>query len=247
MISVIIPTLQSRQYIAKILVSLMPAVMNGLVREVIVSDGGSSDETFQICDEMGAVFVRGSSGRGSQLARGAKAAKGEWLLFLHVDTVLGAGWEEAVAAFVSPVILPEKEQAAYFRFSLDTEGLRPSIVEWAVNLRCRILGLPYGDQGLLISRAFYDEVGGYGALPIMEDVDLVRKIGAARLVQLEVAAITSPCRYQEYGYLLRVSRNFLCIMMYFSGVSPGRIQHFYQGKPVGAMPEKKGEKSGGNK
>ncbi len=231
MISVVIPTLQSEMYISQILISLMPAILNGLITEVIVSDGGSVDDTFKICDAMGATFIEGATGRGAQLAAGAKAAKGEWLLFLHADTDLEPDWEKAVAAFIHKIERQgrQNDKAAYFRFQLDDSGVTPYLVRHFVRLRCALLGMPYGDQGLLIAKGLYQDIGGYQPLPIMEDVDIIEKIGRKRLQQLPVAAITSAERYQKEGYFFRVMRNFLCIVFYKFGVPLQKIAQFYEG------------------
>src|SRR5690606_13100833 len=133
-------------------------------------------------------------GRGSQLAAGAQAADGDWLLFLHADTVLARGWAAAALALIRR---PDgRERAGYFRFALDDRGRGARRVERLVALRCRLFGLPYGDQGLVLSRALYERVGGYRRLAIMEDVDLVRRIGRRRLLALPVAAATSARRYR---------------------------------------------------
>jgi hypothetical protein len=126
--------------------------------------------------------IHAPRGRGSQLVAGAAAAQGEWLLFLHADTRLGLGWQAALAAAMT-----RPDRAAYFRFALDDPSPAARRLERAVAWRCRILALPYGDQGLFISRALYDEVGGYRPLPLMEDVDLVRRLGRRRLHGLDGA------------------------------------------------------------
>ncbi|MDB5412337.1 MAG: glycosyl transferase, group 2 family protein, partial [Rubritepida sp.] len=182
------------------------------------SDLGSTDGTAQL----GRV-VAAPRGRGAQLAAGARAAKGDWLLFLHADTRLGNGWVLAVAA-------AEPDRAAYFRFALDDASPQARRLEAAVAWRCRWLALPYGDQGLLISRALYDAVGGYRAMPLMEDVDLVRRLGRARLVGLPVRAVTSAERWRRDGWLARSARNIGILTLWFCGVSPERLVHLYRGR-----------------
>jgi hypothetical protein len=96
-----------------------------------------------------------------------------------------------------------------------------------VALRVRLLGLPYGDQGLLVSRRLYDEAGGYRALPLMEDVDLVRRIGGGRIEPLAVDATTSAERWRRGGWLRRSGRNLLCLALYRLGMSPERVARLY--------------------
>ncbi len=119
-------------------------------------------------------------------------------------------------------------RAAVFRFRLDDTDWRARLLEKIVAVRARTFALPYGDQCLLVSRAFYDELGGFKPIPIMEDVDMVRRIGRRRLHLLAHDAVTSAERYRKAGYLKRMGRNLLCIFLWFSGVSPERIVRIYQ-------------------
>jgi rSAM/selenodomain-associated transferase 2 len=229
MISVIIPTLNAENGLAVTLGALVPAAVDGLVGEVIVVDGGSTDRTAAIADEAGANLVVRSGGRGHQLAVGAHRAKFPWLLFLHADTVLEAGWEREAAAFMRAIDVDKRaEAAAAFRFALDDQGLRPRLLEVLVALRCRLLRLPYGDQGLLISKALYRKAGGYSPHPIMEDVDLARRLKRRRLAMLRSRAMTDASKFRRDGYVRRSARNLACLTLYFLGVSTGVIDRFYR-------------------
>jgi rSAM/selenodomain-associated transferase 2 len=221
-ISIVIPTLNAAKHLPAALGSLAG---RPLVHEIIVADGGSSDQTAAIARTAGAAVTEAERGRGTQLAAGAAVASGDWLLFLHADCRLSPGWEEAVGMFLAA---PDASSSAgYFAFALDDPSQAARRLERIVAWRCRALGLPYGDQGLLISRSFYDAVGGFAALPLMEDVDLVRRIGRERLVLLDAAAISSPRRYLSDGYLRRPLRNLVCLSLYFAGVPPQRIARLY--------------------
>ncbi|MEM9989096.1 MAG: TIGR04283 family arsenosugar biosynthesis glycosyltransferase, partial [Pseudomonadota bacterium] len=167
MISVIIPTLNAASSLPRTLASLLDANQHGVIREVIISDGGSVDQTKEVAHHAGATLIEGPKGRGSQLARGAAAAKGEWLLFLHADTQLEKGWQDEAMAFCQASC---RRRAAVFRLQFDEKGWRPFLVAMGANFRARFLRLPYGDQGLLISRAHYDHSGGFADMPLMEDV-----------------------------------------------------------------------------
>lgn len=228
MISVVIPTLNAERSLGAALAALVAAAVDGLLREVIVVDGGSSDRTLLIADDAGAEIVKSAAGRGTQLAAGAEAARAPWLLFLHADTVLDPAWADEAGEHMRAVDTGRRpDTAGAFRFALDDRGLAPRIVEAGVAIRSRWLGLPYGDQGLLISRQLYDEVGGYRAIPIMEDVDLVRRIGRKRLVAFDARALTSAVRFRRDGYVRRVLRNQACIAMFLAGRDPARIAGFY--------------------
>jgi rSAM/selenodomain-associated transferase 2 len=228
MISVIIPTLNAETSLAETLAALVPAAVDGLVKEVIVVDGGSSDATAAIADEAGATFVVRSGGRGYQLMAGARRARFPWLLFLHADTVLEAGWEQEAAAYMEAVDKGKRPPgAAAFRFALDDTGLRPRLLERLVALRCALLRLPYGDQGLLIGKRLYGEVGGYGSHPLMEDVDLVLRLGRRRLAMLRSRAVTSAVRYHRDGYVRRSMRNLACLLLFFLRVPNAVIRRVY--------------------
>lgn len=223
MLSVVVPTLNAGASLERCL----EAVGHGsaLVGEIIVSDGGSVDDTVDIATRYAARVLVGRRGRGGQLSAGAACARGDWLLFLHADTVLAPEWLSEVARFMGD---PESQsRAAAFSFALNDTARGARRVERIVAWRCRVLGLPYGDQGLLIQRAFYEKVGGFRPLPLMEDVDLVRRIGRSRVVILDQQAKTSAQRYRRGGYWGRPARNLLCLGLYFLGVPPRFLVRLY--------------------
>jgi rSAM/selenodomain-associated transferase 2 len=195
------------------------------VREIIIADGGSVDKTTALAAATGARVVTAPRGRGTQLAAGAAAASGAWLLFLHADCRPDQGWPEAVATFVGAP--PAERCAGYFDFTLDDGAPAARRLERIVAWRCRVLALPYGDQGLLISRALYDAIGGFAPLPLMEDVDLVRRLGRRRLARIGVRCVSSARRYRRDGYWRRPLRNVLCLSLYFAGMPPERISQLY--------------------
>jgi rSAM/selenodomain-associated transferase 2 len=217
MLTVVIPTLNAAATLGRCLAAL------GEADEIVVVDGGSADDTAASAQRSGARLVRSAKGRGVQLAAGAAAANGDWLLFVHADTVLAADWREAAERHM----VRGESVAACFRFRLDAGEWQARLVETGVALRVRLLALPYGDQGLLISRRLYDEVGGYRPLPLMEDVDLVRRIGRGRLERLDVAARTSAARWRRDGWIRRSARNLFCLACYRSGMSAERIARLY--------------------
>lgn len=222
MISVIVPTLNAEATLAGTLEALAPARGDGLIGQIVVSDGGSQDDTQRLASEAGAIVVEGPSGRGGQLARGADAASGSWLLFLHADTRPGSGWREAIATH-----LAESEACAgVFHLRFDDAARQARRLERIVAWRTRALGLPYGDQGLLISRALYDQVGGFRPLVLMEDVAMSRALGRDRIELLDAEMITASDRYRR-GYLVRSARNMICLGLYFAGVPPTVLQRIY--------------------
>ena len=223
MLSIIIPTLNAAAAIERTLTALgTPEIAT----QIIVSDGGSTDETRSIAERYGATVINAPKGRGSQLAAGADRATHPWLLFLHADTLLDAAWPQTFIAFVASPMTPPR--AGVFKFTLDDPAPAARRLEKIVVWRCRLLGLPYGDQGLLISRQHYDQIGGFKGLPLFEDVEIVRRIGRRNIEYLELPAITSAVRYQKSGYVLRTLRNATCLSLYFAGLSPKLIGRLYQ-------------------
>ena len=230
MLSVIIPTLNAEETLPRTLAALIPAAVHGVVNEVIIVDGGSTDKTAEIAEATGAKFIKAERGRGPQLQAGAKRAKGEWLLFLHADTVLETGWDAEIEKFLKHVAdgrFKSSEVAAAFRFKLDDFSGSARFLERIVALRCALFKLPYGDQGLLVNKTLYTRLGGFKPLPLMEDVDLVRRIGRRRLFMLSSAAVTSPERYLHRGYMARIARNALCLSLYYVGVPTSLIARIY--------------------
>jgi len=228
MITIIIPTLNSEESLAATMSALVPGAVDGIVRDVVVVDGGSRDQTMAIVEASGAQIVNAARGRGSQLAAGVAEARSDWYLFLHADTVLERGWEQEVRAYIERVGAGARPlSAAAFRFALDDIGFLPRLLEWMVGLRCLLFRLPYGDQGLLIPKQLYQGTGGYRALPLMEDVDLVRRIGRRRIVMLRSQAVTSAVRFRRDGYVLRSARNLVCLALYYLRIPPRYIVRIY--------------------
>ncbi len=223
--SIVIPTLNAAPDLPATLAVLVPGAVDGLVVQLVIADGGSSDETLALADAAGADIVSTEAGRGGQLKAGATRARGDWLLFLHADTRLDPGWIEAVKSFTGE---RGPEMAGYFRFALDDDSMRARLLERAVALRSGLFALPYGDQGLLISRALYDRIGGFRPLPLMEDVAIARRLGRRHLAPIGVRAVTSAGRYRREGYGRRSLRNLTCLAGYFIGVAPERLTRFYR-------------------
>ena len=225
-IDVVIPTLNAGETLAPTLLSLAGARDAGLIKSTIISDGGSTDRTVEVAKAWGAHVEGSEKGRGQQLAVGAAVAESPWILFLHADTRLTSGWEQAARTFMT--MGNSLDKAAVFSFALDDTSFAARGLERLVRWRCQLAALPYGDQGLLISRSLYNALGGYRSIPLMEDVDIVRRIGRHRLVVLTAKASTSADRYRRDGYVLRGVRNLFCLALYFCGVAPATIARLYR-------------------
>lgn len=213
-ISAVVPTLNSAARLPACLAALHEA------DEIIVSDGGSMDDTVKIARAAGAEVIRGSPGRGVQLARGAEAARFGGLLFVHSDTVLDPLGVWRVRKHVNRSLRP-----ACFRLRLDDPAWQARVIERAVDWRTRLLQLPYGDQALAVRRDRYQEAGGFRHLPLMEDVDLITRLPP--IVILPDEATTSADRWRRDGWARRSARNLFCLALWNAGVSPERIERVY--------------------
>lgn len=219
-ISVIIPTLNAAQNLPLCLAALIEGLEAGLIREVIITDAGSVDATGAIVQAWGGEIVQGAPSRGGQLRRGVAKAKGDWLLVLHADTVLTAGWARCVGVHLNTA------SAGYFQLRFDRGGVPARLVAGWANLRSRLFDLPYGDQGLLISRAVYDATGGYPDQPLMEDVVMARQL-RGQLVGLDAVAVTSADKYIAQGWLRRGARNLWTLLRYLAGTDPAVLAARY--------------------
>lgn len=222
-VSVVIPTLDVAARIGPLLAALSEGVMDGLVREVILADGGSGDGIEGIAEDTGARLVRAPRGRGQQLRAGCGAASGDWLLVLHADSVPEPGWTGAVRTHLRE----RSHMAGWFHLGFDSPGAGAALVASWANLRARLLALPYGDQGMLVPAALYRAAEGYPAIPLMEDVALARAIGRARLAPLGHGIVTSAARYRRDGWLRRGWRNLTTLALWFAGVAPERLARRY--------------------
>ena len=217
MLHVIIPTLDSEARLRRLLPQLDGA-------RVIVADGGSGDGTLEVALRHGACLAVGASGRGPQLRLGAHLAAlsgeaGDWFLFLHSDSVMPADWRAAVGSAV------EHDAPRYFRLGADAGGLRAWLWERLVAFRCWGWGLPYGDQGLLISRARYEAVGGYKPWPLFEDVDMVDRL--PDLAPLQATIRTDVSRYLRGGMWSRGRRNLALLRRFRAGEHPDALAADY--------------------
>ncbi|MDJ0930305.1 glycosyltransferase [Breoghania sp.] len=192
MFSVVIPTHNNEATLVETLAALVPATAEGVVREVIVADAGSSDLTEEIADAAGCRWVRETGAYGARLAAGVQAAsRGEWLLFLEPDTVLDPDWFWEVSKFVERAewLGRGDTQAACFRAAGDELGLKARLGEGMAWICARILGIGREQQGLLLSRRFYAKLGGHKTTSVLAHADLVRRIGRRRMTHLPVCAV----------------------------------------------------------
>ncbi|WP_321499134.1 glycosyltransferase [Breoghania sp.] len=223
MFSVVIPTFNNEATLVEMLAALVPASAEGVVREVIVVDGGSSDLTETIAEAAGCRWMKAVGQRGARLATGAAAAKrGEWLLFLEPDMVLDPDWFRDVGKFVERVerIGQGDCRAACFRPVNEDIGLRARIAELGGWMRARVLAIAHPRQGLLLSRRFYETLQGHDRASPLADAEIVRRIGRRRMTHLPVRAVRR--HVPEAGARRSVLRGWLAMALFFLRV-PGAV------------------------
>jgi len=221
---VIVPTLNAGRTLEASLGAIATEGHRFEALQLIVTDGGSTDDTLAIALAHGASIVSGQRGRGAQLQAGCAAAEAPWLLVVHADTELATGWSEAVARHM----VASAGCAGWFEFRLDDDSIVARIWEVGVALRCAVMALPYGDQALLIPRTLYDAAGGFRAMALMEDVDLVRRLGRQRLRAVAAAARTDAGRFRRRGYLAQSARNWSILARYLMGARPAQLERLYE-------------------
>ncbi len=227
----VIPALNEAERLPRAFAALEEGVRTGLVAEWTLADAGSTDRTVAVARELGFRVVTGAKGRGAQLAAGAQAAAGamgpgDAYLFLHADTALSPGWSRPAELFLKQA--QDRDRAAAFAFALDEHSGRARRLAAMVNWRARALKLPYGDQGLILTRGFYERLGGFKPWALFEDVNLVRRIGRSRLTILPAKAVTSAERFAREGYLKRSAKNLTLLARYYAGADPAALARRYR-------------------
>lgn len=217
-ISVIIPALNEERQIANAILSV------GGEAEVIVVDGGSSDATVEVAKQMSAAVLPSERGRGLQMDAGAKAASGDVLLFLHGDTILPKGWSVKVRRAMSR----RGVVGGAFRLRIDAPGLIFRVIECGANLRASRLGLIFGDQAIFVRRDAFFAIGSLKTLPLMEDVECVKRLKTiGRVEMVNDYVITSHRRWEGGFALANTLKNWGILTRYLLGASPKKLYHRY--------------------
>ena len=220
-LSVLIPTLDAAPALPACLAALVEGLEAGMIREVIVSDGGSVDATRAIADAAGAQVVTGPASRGGQLRRGAEAAQGAWLLVLHADTVLPEGWTRAARTQMNA------GGPAAFRLSFDAAGVDAGAGGGLGQSAQPGVRPALRRSGAADPARRYEAAGGYPDIPLMEDVALARSL-RGRIALMPLAVTTGADRYARAGWLRRGARNLWTLARYLCGADPARLAARYR-------------------
>ena len=218
-LSIIIPVLNEADYLEQSLARLFSLDWVADDCEVIICDGGSQDDSLEIAHRYSCRIVHSASGRAMQMNRGAAVAQGRHLLFLHADSVLPTDLDR---------LFPGNARWGHFRLRLDNEALVYRIIEFAINLRSRITRVAGGDQGLFFARDFFQNLGAFPSIPLMEDVAICKL--ARREAKPEIIAVamhSSPRRWQNNGILKTILLMWSLRLAYFCGVDPARLHRIY--------------------
>ena len=221
MISVVVPTLDEATSLAQ---TLIAARRRG-VCEILVADGGSGDATRDVAARLADAVLVAPRGRAAQMNAGAAAARGDVLLFLHADTQLPDGVGDAVArALVDPEVV-----AGFFAVVLDAPGWRYRLTERLISRRSRLTGVATGDQAIFVRRAVFEALGGFAQLPLMEDIDLMRRLKRrGRVAALGDRVITSARRWQGRGFWRTVLLMWSLRLGYYAGIRPSTLARWYR-------------------
>lgn len=224
-ISVIIPVLNEVQQIQGAIASACTPWT-----EIIVVDGGSTDDTVALSQSLGVTVIASPPGRACQMNIGAKSATGDILVFLHADTRLPQGFESLISKALSqPIATGQVPIAGAFAVRIDAPQPALRWIERGINWRSRVLQMPYGDQAIFLRARVFQETGGFSELPIMEDFELIRRLqqrGSITLVDKPV--VTSARRWLQNGILQTTLINQLVILGYFLGVNTEHLVRFYR-------------------
>lgn len=216
MLTIVIPSLNEEASLAEVLPNLF---VEG-VGEVIVVDGGSQDQSVRVARQCGARVLLSAPGRGSQQALGAKAAKGDLILFLHADTILPEGF----LTEVNEVIGQPGVVAGAFRLRIGAPGTSVRMIEFLANLRSRFLNSPYGDQAIFLRRQTLEAIGGVPEIPLLEDVRLIKMLKhEGRIGLSKKSVLTSGRAWTGHGTIRTTAANLTTNVGYALGVNPVRL------------------------
>lgn len=225
MLSIIVPVLNEPSQINAAVEHLKARDFNG-VREIIVVDGDPDGGTIKAVQDSDVICLTGARGRGRQMNAGARAGRGDILLFLHVDTRLPPGALTSICRTLENL----KYVAGAFDLSIDSSSLVLKYIAAQASFRSRLSRIPYGDQAIFIRKSYFERIGGFRDIPLMEDVDLMRRIkkDGGQIQILRDKVTTSARRWQSEGVLYTTLRNQVVLMLYYLGVSPHRLARLYK-------------------
>lgn len=218
--SVIIPVLYESSIINSVIYNIYK-ISSGRNIEVIVVDGSPGGDTLSVIKDHRAVKLASQKGRGGQMNTGAAAARGDILIFLHADTV----FSERAFDRIESVMNNSEIVAGAFNLKIDSKNILLDIISDIANLRSRLTSIPYGDQSIFVKKNYFNRIGGYIELPIMEDVNLMSRIkkNGGKIYIIPAPVRTSARKWKKNGIVYTTLKNRVVMMLYYLGVSPHRL------------------------
>ena len=224
-ISIVMPVFREEEVINKAVDAVQRLTLESRL-EIIVVDGDPEGKTLKMIRDSRVIKARAEKGRGKQMNAGAMLASGEVLLFLHADTELPPDGLTQICT----VMRDRNCVGGSFDLGIGSNRVFFRLIEQAASLRSRITRMPYGDQGIFLRRKVFLDLGGFRELPLMEDVDLMRRVrqsgGKIHIIARKVK--TSARRWEKEGVVYCTLRNWLLVLLYLLGVSPEYMARFYK-------------------
>jgi len=223
--SIVIPVLHEANKINGLI-----AHLNGLDLEksceIIVVDGSQENDTLKAIHSNRVIKISSEKGRAKQMNAGASVAKGEILIFLHADTELSQNALKRINAFLNT----KEYVGGAFDLGIKSDKIVFKVIAFMASLRSRLNGIPYGDQALFIRKEYFDKMGGYKDIPLMEDVELMRRVkrSGKKIKIFPDPTMTSPRRWEKEGVIYCTLRNYALQLLYFIGVSPQKLVGWYK-------------------
>lgn len=222
--SIIVPVLNEQDQINSFIDKVKDQSFDGYF-ELIIVDGDSRGGTINAVRDNSVICLISPKGRGRQMNAGAAAARGEILIFLHADTIL----PDNALGKISRVLQDKNYVGGAFDLKIDSNRLFLKYISVRASLRSRWNRIPYGDQALFIRKKYFDQIGGFKEIPLMEDVDLMRRIkkDGRKIIILPDKVTTSARRWENEGAFYTTMRNQILVRLFYLGVSPHKLAKYY--------------------